>query len=63
MRRVRATIIAVVAISLIYSECVPVTCSALQYFSTYLINGKIFEKKKRVIEHKMCVLSFSITFV
>jgi len=27
----------------------------LQYFSNYLINGTIFEKK-RVIEHKMCVL-------
>jgi len=29
----------------------------LQYFSNYLINGTIFEKK--VIEHKMCVLIFS----
>jgi len=30
----------------------------LQYFSNYLINGMIFEKK-RVIEHKMCVLNLS----
>jgi len=30
--------------------------------SYYLINGTIFGKKK-VIEHKMCVLSFSTTFV
>jgi len=28
----------------------------------YLINGKIFEKKK-VNEHKMCILIFSTTFV
>ena len=31
-------------------------------FPHYLINGTIFEKKK-VTEHKMCVLIFSTTFV
>ena len=30
------------------------------FFSNYLINSTIFEKK--VIEHKMCVLIFSTTF-
>jgi hypothetical protein len=29
---------------------------------TYLINGTIFGKKK-VVEHKICVLNFSTTFV
>jgi hypothetical protein len=32
-------------------------------FPHYLINGTIFEKKKEVIEHKMCVLVFSTNFV
>jgi hypothetical protein len=32
-------------------------------FLHYLINGTIFEKKKRVPGHKMCVLIFSTTFV
>jgi hypothetical protein len=37
-------------------------CPALQYFFPhYLINGRIFEKKK-VIEHKICVLISSTTF-
>jgi hypothetical protein len=38
-----------------------VACLALPIFSHYLINGMIFGKK--VIEHKMCVLIFSTTFV
>jgi hypothetical protein len=37
-----------------------VPCPALQFFPHYLINGTIFEKKK-VFEHKMCVLIFSTT--
>jgi len=32
-------------------------------FPHYPINGKNFEKKKQVIEHKMCVLIFSTTFI
>jgi hypothetical protein len=33
-------------------------------FPHYLMNGKMFEnKKKKVIEHKMCVSSFSTIFV
>jgi hypothetical protein len=28
-----------------------VSCLAVQYFSTYLVNGTILERKK---EHKMC---------
>jgi hypothetical protein len=36
-----------------------VICSALKYFSYSLINGTIFEKKKKDIEHKMQVLIFS----
>jgi hypothetical protein len=32
------------------------------FFQNYLINGTIFGKKK-VTEHKMCVLIFSTTFV
>jgi hypothetical protein len=39
-----------------------VACLALPYFPHYLINGTIFGKKK-VIEHKMCVLIFSTTSV
>jgi len=31
------------------------------FFSHYLINGTIFDKN--VIEHELCVLSFSPTFV
>jgi len=34
-----------------------------ELFSTQLINGKIFEKKKKIIENKTCVLIFSATFV
>jgi hypothetical protein len=34
---------------------------ALHYFSTYLMNSAIF--RKYFIEHQMCVLIFSITFV
>ena len=34
------------------------------FFPHYLINGTIFGKrKKKVIEHKLCVLIFSTTFV
>jgi hypothetical protein len=29
----------------------------------YLINGTIFEKKKKVVEHNICVSSFSAVFV
>ena len=32
-------------------------------FKHYLIHGTIFEKKRNVIDHKMCVLIFSIIFV
>jgi hypothetical protein len=32
-------------------------------FPHYLINGAIFEGKKKVVEHKMCVLIFSATFI
>jgi len=39
-----------------------VACPALQYFSTLSRKDTIFEKKK-IIEHKMCVLIFSTTFV
>ena len=31
-------------------------------FPHYLINSTIFERKKKVTEHKMCVLIFSTTF-
>jgi hypothetical protein len=38
-------------------------CLALQFFfSAYLTNGTIFEKKK-FTEHKMCVLIFSTNFI
>ena len=37
------------------------TCRALQYFSHFLINGKIFEKK--VTGCKICALIFSTNFV
>jgi hypothetical protein len=29
----------------------------------YLINGTILEEKKKVIEHKICVLIFCTTFI
>ena len=32
-------------------------------FPHYLINGTIFEKKKKGIEHKMCVMISSTTFI
>jgi len=32
-------------------------------FPYYLINGTIFEKKKKLFENKMCVLIFSTTFL
>ena len=38
-----------------------VACPALQYFSAFLINGKIFEKK--IIMDTKCVLILSATFV
>ena len=34
-------------------------CQALSIFPHYLINGKIFEKKKNVIEHATCLLILS----
>ena len=39
-----------------------VYCPVLPYFSTLLINGTVFGKKK-VIERKICVLIFCKTFV
>jgi hypothetical protein len=32
-------------------------------FQHYLINGTIFERKKKVTEHEMCVVILSTTFV
>jgi hypothetical protein len=32
-------------------------------FPRYPTNGKIFDKKTEVTEHKMCVLIFSTTFI
>ena len=37
--------------------------SVYQIFLHYLINGAIFRVKERVIERKMNVLVFSVTFV
>jgi len=43
-------------------HCRCLTCRAVPYFcSHYLINGTMFDKN--VIEHELCVLSFSVTFV
>jgi len=38
-----------------------VACPGLHYFPHYPINSKI--KKKKVIEHEMCVLTFPTTYV
>jgi len=38
-----------------------VACPALQYFST--LSHKRYDFRQKVIEHKMCVLIFSTTFV
>ena len=41
-----------------------VACPAQQYFSTLSHDWNNFQKKKKkIIEHKMCVLIFSKTFV
>jgi len=40
-----------------------VVCLALPYFSTLSHEQQDFSKKKKVIEHKMCVLIFSTTTV
>jgi len=41
-----------------------VACPALQYFlKHFVIIGTILEKKKKVTEHKMCVLIFCTSFV
>jgi len=39
----------------------PVACPALQYFST--LSRKRLDFRDNVIEHEMCVLIFSTTFV
>ena len=40
-----------------------VTCGLTgSSFPHYLINGMIFERKKEVINHAMCVLTLSTTF-
>jgi len=39
-----------------------VACSALQYFSTLSHKRHDFVKKKKVTEHKMCVLISSTKF-
>jgi len=36
--------------------------SSIIFFPHYLINGTIFEKRKEIIEHKMCA-SFSVQFL
>ena len=40
-----------------------VACPAVQYFSTLSNKRQDFQGGKNVIEHKMCVLIFSATFV
>jgi len=43
-----------------------VTCGLSRstvFFPHYLINDTIFERKKKVTEHEMCVLNFSTTFI
>jgi hypothetical protein len=64
------------AVSVTYSECVfvalvirhamrmrHVSCQAVQYFSTLFHNQHNFFKKKKVIEHKMCVLISFTNFI
>jgi hypothetical protein len=41
----------------------PVTCLALPYLSTLSYYGHDFRGEKIVIEHDMCVLSFSTSFI
>ena len=36
-------------------------CDSTTFLPYYFITGTIFERKKTVIEHKMCVLSFCRT--
>jgi hypothetical protein len=45
------------------APCCHVYCSAVQCFSTLSHKGMIFRTKKNVIQHKVCILIFSITFV
>jgi len=41
----------------------PVASPAVQYFPHYLIKGKIFEKKKTLLNIKIIILVFPITYV
>ena len=70
LRLVRVTIFAVQkqevlhilsgVFSLSYTAC-KVACQALPYFST--LSHKRYDFRKKVIEHKMCVMIFPTTFV
>ena len=77
LRRIRATIVVVeqqyvlhilsVSVALgIHHACAilsSLSCLALRYFSTLSHKRHDFRKKKKIAEHKMCVLIFCTTFV